>query len=254
MPNSNWNIPPVTRNILGWTGVGLGVIAGLTVIPSSVFNFKPIQRFEEKAGMSVLADSKTGDLFAWLDNGSGEKVFVKLNKTPESQVSKSLNSSKSDAVTRSEPEPAQNDVRSGKIFKKSQKFNNINIETQIKYRRREGRMLYRISFSPLLASNQQCPTKGQENQLKSLFDAAKKNTLRIRFNDSDEFWVKDLVTPLSSTVANNKKTTVIDSNKDGCNTIKELIFHGQAQNFSLPDFSWVDNGKLLFSGIKLNAK
>ena len=115
-------------------------------------------------------------------------------------------------------------------------------------------MLYRISFSPVLASDQQCPTKGQENQLKSLFDAAKKNTLRIRFNDSDEFWVKDLVTPLSSAVANNKKTTVIDSNKDGCNTIKELVFHGQAQNFSLPDFSWVDNGKLLFSGIKLNAK
>ena len=62
MANYDWNIPPITQNILGWTGLGLGVIAGLTVIQSSIFNFKPIQRFEEKAGMSVLADSKTGDL------------------------------------------------------------------------------------------------------------------------------------------------------------------------------------------------
>jgi hypothetical protein len=252
MANSNLNIPPITRNILGWTGLGLGVIAGLTVIPSSIFNFKPIQRFEEKAGMSVLADSKTGDLFAWLENGNGERKFIKLDKTPESQLSKSSNTSEPN--TDPQPEPAQNDVRSGRIFKKDQQFNNIKIDTQIKYRRREGRMLYRIAFTPILASDQKCPTKGQEDQLKSIFDAEKKNTLRFRFNDADQFWVKDLVAPLSSTVANNKQTTIIDSNKNGCNTIKELVFHGQAQNFSMPDFSWVDNGKLLFSGIKLNAK
>ena len=61
------NVPPVTRNILGWPAVGVGIIASLTVIPNSVFNFKPIQRFEDKMGGAVLADSKTGDLFTWID-------------------------------------------------------------------------------------------------------------------------------------------------------------------------------------------
>ena len=112
-------------------------------------------------------------------------------------------------------------------------------------------MLYRVSFAPVLAEGQSCPSKTEEAQLKKIYDAGNKNVLRFRFNDSDQFWVQDLTTPLGSDVANNKTTSVIDSSKGDCQTAKEIIFHGRAKNFYLPSFNWVDNGKLLFGGVKL---
>ena len=246
------NVPPVTRNILGWSAVGVGIIASLTVIPNSVFNFKPIQRFEDKMGGAVLADSKTGDLFTWIDSDDG-KVFVKLDKNSESSVS---------GTTYEEPAPKQspekaasNDVRSGKIFKVSDTYKSgntsFNVDAQVKYRAREQGMLYRVSFAPTLSEEKTCPSKADETQLKKLYDAANKSVLRFRFHDSDKFWVQDLTTPLGSDIANNKRTTIIDINKGNCPTIKEIVFHGRANNFYLPSFSWVDNGKLLFGGVKL---
>lgn len=246
------NVPPVTRNILGWSAVGVGIIASLTVIPNSVFNFKPIQRFEDKMNGEVLADSKTGDLFTWLDTPEG-KVFAKLDKNSESSVL-----GKTYEEPKVETAPVQvktNDVRSGRIFKVSDTYKSGNttftVNAQIKYRAREQAMLYRVSFTPVLEDGQSCPSKADENQLKKIYDAANKNELRFRFNDSDQFWVQDLTTPLGSNVANNKTTSVIDSSKGNCQTIKELIFHGRAKNFYLPSFNWVDNGKLLFGGVKL---
>ena len=245
------NIPPVTRNILGWSAVGVGIIASLTVIPNSVFNFKPIQRFEDKMGGAVLADSKTGDLFTWIDTDDG-KVFVKLDKNSESSVS---------GTTYEEPaepapvKPEANDVRSGRIFPVSGTYKSgnttFNVDAQVKYRKRESSMLYRVAFSPVLAEGQTCPSKADSDQLKKIFNAANKNILRFRFNDSDNFWVQDLKTPLFPPAANNEYTTVIDSNKGNCQTTKEIVFHGRATNFTLPSFTWVDNGKLLFSEVKL---
>lgn len=248
------NVPPVTRNILGWSAVGVGIIASLTVIPNSVFNFKPIQRFEDKMGGEVLADSKTGDLFTWLDTPEG-KVFAKLDKNSESSV---IGKTYEEPKIEPEPAPEQiktNDVRSGRIFKVSDTYKSgnstFNVDAQIKYRTREQAMLYRVSFAPVLAEGQLCPSKADEAQLKKIYDAANKNELRFRFNDSDKFWVQDLIAPLGSNVANNKTTSIIDSNKGDCQTSKEIVFHGRAKNFYLPSFNWVDNGKLLFSGVKL---
>ena len=246
------NIPPVTRNILGWSAVGVGIIASLTVIPNSVFNFKPIQRFEDKMGGDVLADSKTGDLFTWLDTADG-KVFVKLDKNSESSVSGTTY--QEPVIEQAPVKVAPSDVRSGRIFKVSDTYKSGNttlkVDAQIKYRSREQAMLYRVSFAPVLTEGQSCPSKAEEAQLKKIYDAANKNVLRFRFNDSDKFWVQDLTTPLGSDVANNKTTSVIDSNKGDCKTLKEIIFHGRAKNFYLPSFNWVDNGKLLFGGVKL---
>ena len=243
-------VPPVTKNILGWSALGVAVIASLTVIPNSVFNFKPIQRFEEK--MNLLADSKTGDLFAWIDTSDGP-VLAKLDKNSESSV---RGSTYEEPEVESAPVKVDsNDVRSGRIFKVSDTYKSgnttFNVNAQIKYRSREGRMLYRVSFAPVLAEGQTCPTKADDAQLKKIYNAANKNVLMFRFNDSDKFWVQDLSAPLGSDVANNKTTTVIDSNKEGCQIPKEIIFHGRANNFNLPSFNWVDNGKLLFSGVKL---
>ena len=246
------NVPPVTRNILGWSAVGVGIIASLTVIPNSVFNFKPIQRFEDKMGGDVLADSKTGDLFTWLDTNDG-KVFVKLDKNSESSVSGTTY--EEPVVERAPVEVAPSDVRSGRIFPVSGTYKSGNttfkVDAQVKYRKREQSMLYRVSFSPVLTEGQTCPSKANEVQLKKIFNAANKNVLRFRFNDSDKFWVQDLTTPLFPPAANNKTTTIIDSDKGNCQTTKEIIFHGRATNFSLPSFTWVDNGKLLFSEVKL---
>ena len=246
------NIPPVTKNIVGWSAIGAGIVAGLTVIPKSIFNFKPIQRFEEKTGMQILADSKTGDLFAWLNTPDG-RVFAKLDKTSESAITGKVYE---EETPDSPPVTVKsNDVRSGKIFKVEDTYKsgntNFDVQAQIKYRARENKMLYRVSFAPVLGKDQKCPTKADGDQLKKIYDAANKNELRFRFNDSDKFWVQDLITPLGADIANNKKTTVIDSFKEGCAQPKELIFHGRASNFNLPDFNWVDNGKLLFSGVKL---
>jgi len=246
----NLNIPPVSKNLLGWVAVGAGVIAALSVVPRSIFNFKPIQRFEEKTSLSILADSKTGDLFTWIPTEDG-KAFVRLDKNSESKYAKE------EPNTEEEPaEIASADVRSGRIFKVSDTYGSgnskLNVNAQIKYRRKEGRMLYRVSFAPVLPEGKKCPSAAQETNLKTIYDAAKKNTLRFRFADSQDFWIQDLITPLSSDVANNKITTVIDSVKGDCKQIKELVFHGRAKNFSLPDFQWIENGKLLFSGVKVN--
>ena len=249
------NIPPVTKNIIGWSAIGLGIVAGLTVIPKTVFNFKPIQRFEEKTGMGrpILADSKTGDLFAWLNTPDGNSVFAKLDKTSESAITGKVYEEK-------KPDKApvaikSNDVRSGRIFKVEDSYKSGNttfdVQAQIKYRSYEGRMLYRVSFTTMLPEGQKCPTKAEGNQLKQIYNAANRNVLKFRVNDSDKFWVKDLSAPLGADVANNKTTTVIDSFKGDCAEPKELIFHGRASNFDLPGFNWVDNGKLLFSSVKL---
>ena len=80
----------------------------------------------------------------------------------------------------------------------------------------------------------------------------KDNSVRFRFIDADEFWLKDELMPLTEGKANNYKTTVIDYyNTDKCGRINELVFHGRLDKFSLPDYSWVEDGKLIFKGVRI---
>ena len=82
----------------------------------------------------------------------------------------------------------------------------------------------------------------------SIYTTPNSNAL-LRFQDSDQFWIKDMTVPLNPPVASNSKTSIIDINKDACGNKSELVFHNRA-NLTLPDFEWIAEGKLLFSGIK----
>ena len=58
--------------------------------------------------------------------------------------------------------------------------------------------------------------------------------------------------PLNEGKENNYKTIVIDYyNTDKCGKINGLVFHGRLDKFSLPDYSWVEDGKLIFSGVRI---
>jgi len=63
--------------------------------------------------------------------------------------------------------------------------------------------------------------------------------------------LKDATIPLWKGAANNLKTTVIDSyEKDECGRINTLVFHGRLRGFTMPDYSWVEDGKLLFDDVQ----
>ena len=80
----------------------------------------------------------------------------------------------------------------------------------------------------------------------------KDNKVRFRFVDADDFWLRDNLMPLNESKANNYKTTVVDSyHKDSCGFVNKLVFHGRLDKFTLPDYSWVEDGKLIFTGVKI---
>lgn len=212
-----------------------------------VSNVKPIMRYEEH--MEVLADNKTGDLFTWMNLPDGSKAFIKLDKKSESDVVKGGNEADS-SNTPENIEPG--DVRSGRIFKQSsiQAYggDKYNFDAQIKYRRMESAMVYRVSVSPVLAEGDTCPSINQAESLKKFYQQ-EGSKLSLRFTDTDDFWVKDISILLDPENANNSVSTVIDSKKADCGRINEIVFHGRAP-IKLPDFKWVDNGKLLFKNVK----
>lgn len=227
------------------------IIVGGLLASQVVANIKPILRYEEH--MDVLADNKTGDLFTWMNLPDGSKTFVKLDKKRESDVVNSASSSNNNSESSSIPEKIEPaDVRSGRIFKQSniQTYggNKYNFDAQIKYRARESAMIYRVSVSPMLAEGETCPSIKQAESLKKFYQQ-EGSKLSLRFTDSDDFWVKDISIPLDPKNANNSVSTVIDSKKADCGRIDEIVFHGRAP-IKLPDFTWVDNGKLLFKNVK----
>ena len=80
----------------------------------------------------------------------------------------------------------------------------------------------------------------------------KQNQVRFRFVDTDDFWLKDSVIPLNEASANNYQTTVIDSyHKDDCGNLNKLVFHGRMDDIKMPDYRWVEDGKLLFGEITI---
>ena len=80
----------------------------------------------------------------------------------------------------------------------------------------------------------------------------KDNEVRLRFKDSDDFWLRDFLIPLGQKKAQDFKTTAIDAYyKDDCGNTNQFVFHGRLNNFNPPDYTWVEDGKLLFSGVKI---
>jgi hypothetical protein len=201
-----------------------------------------------------------GDLFGWIDTPDGRR-FVKYDKTSESRARKDTAAKPAEPkvkiVYRDRNTDSSKDVRSGRIFERNDKFKKggttFTVNSKIKYREKENKMLYRIAVSalPPIGSNnrpKKCITKKQESVLLSIYND-KDSKASLRFEDLDKFWLKDMNVPLNAQTANNKRTSIIDANKDSCGLKSELVFHNRA-NLTLPDFEWISKGKLLFSGIK----
>jgi hypothetical protein len=232
-----------------------GISATLAARTSNVSVTSP-GRFES-TNMGVIGDSMNGEMFGWIDTQDGRR-FVKFDKTSESQARKaSAPEPEVKVIYKDRNSAPANDVRSGRIFQRNDKFEKgettFAVNTKIKYREKENRMLYRIAISalPLIDKNNRpakCLTKKQESTLMSIYTTPKSNA-KLRFQDSDQFWIKDMMVPLNPPAASNAKTSIIDVNKDSCGNKSEVVFHNRA-NLTLPDFEWIEEGKLLFSGIK----
>ncbi|WP_269613727.1 hypothetical protein [Prochlorococcus marinus] len=279
------NFSNFPRNIIPWVALGGSGLAIFLSIPKAAENFKPIdnKRIENITDFEILSDKKTGDIYGWIEGKEGEMRFVKMDENSENKVRSEREKSKEKARIEEAKRQAalekerslaeglltpsinKEDIRSEQIFEKNTTFKDYKVNAKIKYRLRERSMLYRIAISlkdisdnvtnPMcesiesIDSNLSAKLRGE--RMLSLIKG-KDNQIRFRFVDADDFWLKDTVIPLDSKKANNLKTTVIDAyHKDECGNLNKLVFHGQMSDYSLPDYSWVEDGKLLFSGVKV---
>jgi hypothetical protein len=250
-------LPPQLAKYSGAAIFGASIFTVLIALPSVMFNFKPVGRFEAKE--NVLADNKTGEMYSWVDFGDGQVRFVKLDRHPEGEVRKGLSPRQEQGTS---DEASSTDVRSGRIFEKQGAISvgdtKYLVDTKVKYRGREDSMLYRVAISatpPVDATTGKpgkCVTARQSTALKSIY-ASEGSNMTIRFEDSDRFWVKDVIVPLFAGASNNGFSTIVDGSVDSCGLMSQVVFHGRA-DLSLPDYTWVDNGKLILGSVKIATK
>ena len=251
--------------------VGMGVGASFFGLADGFQKLKPLEgRFNEIYG--VLTDSRTGDIFYTIRGANGEGRFVKFDNLTESKVRKEENEKRllqdennklkaqlRNAQSTQNVAKNDNDVRSGKIFERDTLVTksttnernktiktDYNINTRIKYRAKERSMLYRVAISTEPKKGK-CLSNNEEKSLKNTFNSPS-NKITLRFADSDKFWLQDSVIPLSiKSGSNNRSSTIIDSEKpEGCNTVNTVVFHGRFFDFDFPDYTWVEDGKLVF--------
>ena len=251
--------------------VGMGVGASFFGLADGFQKLKPLEgRFNEIYG--VLTDSRTGNIFYSITGANGEQRLVKFDNISETKVRKELNEKRAlldeNDKLRAQLRSAQssrvvaknnNDVRSGKIFERNTLITksttnernktvktDYNINTRIKYRAKERSMLYRVAISTEPKKGK-CLSPSEEKALKNTFNSPS-NKITLRFADSDKFWLQDSVIPLSiKSGSNNRSSTIIDSEKpEGCSSVNTVVFHGRFFDFSFPDYTWVEDGKLVF--------
>ena len=256
--------------------LGLAGFAVYTSLPKAAENLSPQgknTRYTEHYGL--LTDRKNGNIYGVIDGKNGEKRFVKMDKVSERQVRRekeqaeeAARKKKAAEKAKNQPKPAvvyvskkKDDVRSERIFSRDGSFKQFNFNAKIKYRIYEQSMLYRLAVTHPVSQvkteagtleKAKCLTRKEEKSLLSLRDQKENgNQLRLRFVDGNDFWLKDATIPLWKGAANNLKTTVIDSyTKDECGRINTLVFHGRLRGFTMPDYSWVEDGKLLFDDVQ----
>ena len=285
------NFPNFPRNLIPWIALCGSGLAIFLSIPKAAENFKPIDNNRMENVFEILTDKKTGSIYGWIEGKDGESRFVKMDENSENKVRSEREKAKEKDKIAAEKQQAEldkeraladgyirelseklttpstnkKDIRSEQIFEKNSTFKDYNVNARIKYRLREKSMLYRVAISlkdaanditnPICNSiesiNTNLSAKQRGERMKSLIKA-KDNQIRLRFVDADDFWLKDTVIPLDNKKANNLKTTVIDAyHKDECGNLNKLVFHGRMSDYSLPDYNWVEDGKLLFSGVKV---
>ena len=247
--------------------------------PKVAENLRPLKNDRMQEGFGVYTDKDSGKIYGFIEGAGGEKRFVQMEKNSENKVRKERLEAEAKAAkaaakkARELAEAAGEyiapirpvavsksklDVRSGEIFSKDAEFEGFLVNSRVKWRTRERKMLYRLSItapSTIYTNDSKepnCISTDKELELISLV-TGKDNDVRLRFKDSDDFWLRDFLIPLSQKKAQNFKTTAIDAfYKDDCGNTNQFVFHGRLDNFSPPDYTWVDDGKLLFSGVQIS--
>ena len=247
--------------------------------PKVAENLRPLKNDRMQEGFGVYTDKDSGKIYGFIEGAGGEKRFVQMEKNSENKVRKERLEAEAKAAkaaakkARELAEAAGEyvapirpvavsksklDVRSGEIFSKDAEFEGFLVNSRVKWRTRERKMLYRLSItapSTVYAGDSKepnCISTDKESELISLV-TGEDNEVRLRFKDSDDFWLRDFLIPLSQKKAQNFKTTAIDAfYKDDCGNTNQFVFHGRLDNFSPPDYTWVDDGKLLFSGVQIS--
>ena len=247
--------------------------------PKVAENLRPLKNDRMQEGFGVYTDKDSGKIYGFIEGAGGEKRFVQMEKNSENKVRKERLEAEAKAAkaaakkARELAEAAGEyvapirpvavsksklDVRSGEIFSKDAEFEGFLVNSRVKWRTRERKMLYRLSItapSTVYAGDSKepnCISTDKESELISLV-TGKDNEVRLRFKDSDDFWLRDFLIPLNQKKAQNFKTTAIDAfYKDDCGNTNQFVFHGRLDNFSPPDYTWVDDGKLLFSGVQIS--
>ena len=251
--------------------VGMGVGASFFGLADGAQKLKPLEgRFNEIYG--VLTDSRTGNIFYTVTDANGDRRLVKFDNVSDSKVRNEENEKRElqneigklkgqlrNAQSTGVVANNSNDVRSGRIFEKDTVFEKsatdeqnkviktvYNINTRIKFRAKERRMLYRVAISTDPKKGK-CLSFAEEKALKNTYENSQ-NLITLRFADSDKFWLQDSVIPLSKkSGSNNRFSTIIDGEKpEGCSTVNTVIFHGSFLDFKFPDYAWVEDGKLVF--------
>ena len=258
--------------------LGVAFLAIVVSGPKVAENLSPLKNDRMQEGFDVFTDKETGKIYGYITGAGGERRFVQMDKNSENKVRKERIEAETKAakeaakLARERAEAAGEyvapllpvtvsksklDVRSGEIFSKDGEFEGFLVNSRVKWRTRERKMLYRLSItapSTLITNDSDepnCISSERESELISLV-TGKDNEVRLRFKDSDDFWLRDFLIPLSQKKAQDFKTTAIDAfYKDDCGNTNQFVFHGRLDNFSPPDYTWVEDGKLLFSGVKI---
>ena len=260
---------------------GSFAVAFLAIVvsgPKVAENLRPLKNDRMQEGFEVYTDKDTGKIYGYIEGAGGEMRFVQMDKNSENKVRKERIEAEEKAakqaakLARQQAEAAGEyiapslpvavsksklDVRSGEIFSKDGEFEGFLVNSRVKWRTRERKMLYRLSItspSTIITNDSEVPnciTSERESELISLV-TGKENEVRLRFKDSDDFWLRDFLIPLNQKKAQDFKTTAIDAYyKDDCGNTNQFVFHGRFDNFSPPDYTWVEDGKLLFSGVQI---
>ena len=246
--------------------------------PKVAENLRPLKNDRMQEGFGVYTDKDSGKIYGFIEGAGGEQRFVQMEKNSENKVRKERLEAEAKAAkaaakkARELAEAAGEyvapirpvavsksklDVRSGEIFSKDAEFEGFLVNSRVKWRTRERKMLYRLSItapSTIYTEDSKepnCISSDKESELISLV-TGKDNEVRLRFKDSDDFWLRDFLIPLGQKKAQDFKTTAIDAYyKDECGNTNQFVFHGRLDNFNPPDYTWVEDGKLLFSGVKI---
>jgi len=258
--------------------LGVAFLAIVVSGPKVAENLRPLKNDRMQEGFEVYTDKDTGKIYGYIAGAGGEMRFVQMDKNSENKVRKERIEAEEKAakqaakLARQQAEAAGEyiapslpvavsksklDVRSGEIFSKDGEFEGFLVNSRVKWRTRERKMLYRLSItspSTIITNDSEVPnciTSERESELISLV-TGKENEVRLRFKDSDDFWLRDFLIPLNQKKAQDFKTTAIDAYyKDDCGNTNQFVFHGRFDNFSPPDYTWVEDGKLLFSGVQI---